>query len=115
MVETPLAIMGTYGRCPLPEFVAAARGRCRGAHFGVYDYSSALGIAPAQHGLRHPACDHARQVMQVAPAGTGVELSAGSTNGLPVPPRETVPRPWQLHYDDGRHSLAARFLHDWEF
>ena len=80
MVETPLAIMGTDGRCPLPEFVAAARGRCRGAHFGVYDYSSALGIAPAQHGLRHPACDHARQVMQVAAVteqGAGVRVAGG--------------------------------------
>ncbi len=114
MVETPLAIMGTDGRCPLPEFVAAARGRCRGAHFGVYDYSSALGIAPAQHGLRHPACDHARQVMQVALAGTGVELSAGSTNVLPVPPRENVRRAWQLHYNDVRHSLASGFYHGWD-
>ena len=72
MVETPRALLGPDGRCPLPALVAAARGRCVGVHFGVYDYSAALEIAPSHHGLRHPACDHARRVMQVALAGTGV-------------------------------------------
>lgn len=114
MVETPKAIMDSDGRGPLPELVAAARGRCRGVHFGVYDYSAALGIAPAHHGLRHPACDHARHVMQVALAGTGVELSAGSTNVLPVPPSENVVRAWRLHFDDVRHSLVNGFYHGWD-
>lgn len=114
MVETPKAIMDSDGRCPLPELVGAARGRCRGVHFGVYDYSAALGIAPAHHGLRHPACDHARHVMQVALVGTGVEVSAGSTNVLPVPPRENVVRAWRMHFDDVRHSLVSGFYHGWD-
>ena len=114
MVETPKAIMDSDGRCPLPELVGAARGRCRGVHFGVYDYCAALGIAPAHHGLRHPACDHARHVMQVALVGTGVALSAGSTNVLPVPPRENVLHAWRLHFDDVRHSLVSGFYHGWD-
>jgi citrate lyase beta subunit len=114
MVETPQAIIAPDGRCPLPDLVAAARGRCRGAHFGVYDYSAALGLAPAQHGLRHPACDHARHVMQVALAGSGVELSAGSTNVLPVPPHENVVRAWRLHFEDVRHALMSGFYHGWD-
>lgn len=114
MVETPRAIMATDGRCPLPDFVAAAHGRCRGVHFGVYDYSAALGIAPVHHGLRHPACDHARHTMLVALAGSGVELSAGSTNVLPVPPRENVIRAWRLHFDDVRHALVNGFYHGWD-
>ena len=114
MVETPQAIIAPDGRCPLPDLVAATRGRCRGVHFGVYDYSAALGIAPALHGLRHPACDHARHVMQVALANTGVELSAGSTNVLPVPPRETFVRAWRLHFDDVWHALTSGFYHGWD-
>ena len=114
MVETPQAIMAPDGRCPLPDLVAATRGRCRGVHFGVYDYSAALGIAPALHGLRHPACDHARHIMQVALAGTGVELSAGSTNALPVPPRENFVRAWRLHFDDVWHGLVSGFYHGWD-
>ena len=114
MVETPRAIVGTDGRCPLPELVAAAGGRCRGVHFGVYDYAAALGIAPLHHGLRHPSCDHARHIMQVALAGTDVELSAGSTNVLPVPPRDNVLRAWRLHFEDVRHSLVSGFYHGWD-
>ena len=114
MVETPRALLGPDGRCPLPALVAATRGRCVGLHFGVYDYLAALEIAPSHHGLRHPACDHARQVMQVALAGTGVLLSAGSTNVLPVPPRDQLLRAWRLHLQDVRHSLVSGFYHGWD-
>jgi citrate lyase beta subunit len=114
MIETPRAILGPDGRCPLPALVAATRGRCAGVHFGVYDYSAALEIAPSQHRLRHPACDHARHVMQVALAGTGVLLSAGSTNVLPVPPRDHLLRAWRLHFEDVRHSLVSGFYHGWD-
>ena len=34
--------------------------------------------------MEHPAADYAKDVMQVAVAGTGVHLSDGSTNILPV-------------------------------
>jgi citrate lyase beta subunit len=114
MVETPEAIVAPDGRCPLPAFVAAAGGRCRGVQLGVYDYSAALGLAPSHHGLRHPACDHARRVMQIALAGTGVELSAGSTNVLPVPPRDNLVDALRLHYDDVRFSLVSGFYHGWD-
>jgi citrate lyase beta subunit len=114
MVETPRAIVGSDGRCPLPALVAAAGGRCRGVHFGVYDYSAALGIAPVHQALRHPTCDHARHVMQAALAGSGVVLSAGSTNVLPVPPRDNVLRAWRLHFQDVRHSLVNGFYQGWD-
>src|SRR2546427_9498655 len=104
MVETPQAIIASDGRCPLPALVATAGGRCRGVHFGVYDYSAALDIAPAHHGLRHPACDHARSVMQVALAGSGGAPSAGSTNLLPIAPRDNVVRAWPLPLQGARPS-----------
>ena len=36
--------------------------------------------------MGHPACDFARQMMLVSLAGTGVHLSDGATNILPVGP-----------------------------
>ena len=62
--------------------------------------------------MRHPACDFAKHMMQVAFAGTGVLLSDGATNIMPVAPhtrrrtltaeqqrenRAAVHRAWQLH------------------
>jgi hypothetical protein len=52
--------------------------------------------------------------MQVALAGTDVELSAGSTNVLPVPPRDNVVRAWRLHFQDVRHALVSGFYHGWD-
>jgi len=114
MVETPRALLGPDGRSPLPALVAATRERCAGVHFGVYDYSAALEIAPFQQRLRHWVCDYARHVMRVALAGTGVVLSAGSTNVLPVPPRDHLLHAWRLHFQDVRHSLHSGFYHGWD-
>ena len=131
MVETPQSIVDAEGRCPLGAFVTAAGERCVAAHFGVYDYTASLNITAAQQRMRHPACDHARQVMQVALAGTGVWLSDGATTLMPVPRhrapagqslsaaqvaenRESVFGGWRMHYDDVRHSLAAAFYQGWD-
>src|SRR5207245_3628433 len=70
MVETPQSTVDAAGRCRPGDFVDDARGRCVAAHFGVYDYTAALNITAAEQRMQHPACDHARQVMQVALAGT---------------------------------------------
>jgi hypothetical protein len=132
MVETPQAIVGPDGTCPLPRLVEAARGRAIAAHFGTYDYTSGLGITAAHQRMDHPACDFARHAMQVALAGTGVWLSDGATNVLPIPPhratagapplapaaaaenRAVVHRAWRLHYDHVRHSLAHAYYQGWD-
>jgi hypothetical protein len=106
--------MGPDGRLPLPGLVRAARGRCVGVPFGVYDYTAALGITPAEQRMRHPACDAARQMMQIGLAGTGIPLSDGGTNVLPVGDRSAVVRAWKLHYDDVRHSLASAYYQGWD-
>ena len=41
--------------------------------------------------MSHPACDFAKHVMQVALAGTGVWLSDGATNIMPVGPHRATP------------------------
>ena len=115
MVETPFSIFDDRGAVSLPSLVAEGDGRVSAAHFGTYDYTASLGITAAHQHMRHPVCDFARGVMQVALAGSGVWLSDGATNVLPVGrDRDTIHRAWRLHYDDIRHSLTSGFYQGWD-
>ncbi|PKL75546.1 MAG: phosphoenolpyruvate kinase, partial [Candidatus Melainabacteria bacterium HGW-Melainabacteria-1] len=44
MIETTQSIFDSEGRVMLPRLLDAAAGRCRGAHFGTYDYTASCGI-----------------------------------------------------------------------
>jgi len=113
-VETPQVILGADGTAVVARCIPAARGRLTGLHYGTYDYSAALGIAAAQQSLEHPVADHARAVMQVAAAGTGVRLSDGSSNVLPVGGRDQVTQAWTLHARLVRRSLERGFYQGWD-
>jgi citrate lyase beta subunit len=114
-VETTEAIIDGEGRIGLRAIARAAGDRLTAAHFGVFDYTAALGLPPDQQRLDHPACDFARHVMQVAFAGTGVRLSDGSTN---VVPRNDGPDEvndtWAVHAAHVRHSLRHGFHQGWD-
>jgi citrate lyase beta subunit len=131
MVETTQAIINHRGESGLPLLVKAARGRCTAAHFGTYDYTASCQITAAHQHMTHPACDFARHTMQVALGGTGVWLSDGATNIMPVPAhrapaggalteeqeeenRRTVHRAWRLHYEHTQHSLVNAFYQGWD-
>jgi citrate lyase beta subunit len=132
MVETTQSIIGPDGEAALPRLVDAARGRCTGAHFGTYDYTAACNITAAHQNMAHPACDFAKHVMQVCLAGTGVALSDGATNVMPVGPHRTtkggsdlseaqreenrtvVHRAWRIAYQDIQHSLVNGFYQGWD-
>jgi uncharacterized protein DUF6986 len=114
MVETPQSIVGPRGEMALPTLVAAAGGRCRGAHFGVYDFTASLNITAMHQAPSHPACDWARHAMQVTLAGTGVTLSDGATNVMPVGPRAAVHHAWRTHYSDVRASLRQGYYQGWD-
>ena len=81
--------------------------------------------------MLHPACDFARHMMQVAFGGTGIWLSDGATNIMPIAPnraakgaeltaeqasenRAVVQRAWKLHYDHIWHSLTNAFYQGWD-
>ncbi|MBW0118093.1 DUF6986 family protein, partial [Pseudonocardia abyssalis] len=113
-VETPQSVLGPDGTSPLPRMIALARGRCTGLHYGTYDYSASLGIAAQHQSTEHPVADHAKAVMQVAAAGTGVRLSDGSTNVLPVGSRDDVRAAWSLHGRLVRRSLERGFHQGWD-
>jgi citrate lyase beta subunit len=113
-IETPQAILGADGTALVARMVHAAAGRCAGLHYGTYDYSAALGIAAAQQSMDHPVADHAKAVMQLAAAGTGVPVSDGSTNVLPVGDTAAVRAAWALHARLVRRSLERGFYQGWD-
>jgi citrate lyase beta subunit len=128
MVETTQSIFDSRGRSALPRLHAAADGRLVAAHFGTYDYTAGCDITAAHQKMRHPACDFAKHMMKVAFAGTGVMLSDGATNIMPVAPhrganlsddqkrenRSAVHAAWRIHADDVRHSLVNGFYQGWD-
>ena len=132
MIETPQSIFNQRGEINLLPLANALQGRCVAAHFGTYDYTAGRGITAAHQHMTHFACDFAREAMQVAFAGTGIWLSDGATNILPVPihppgkdpsalsasqideNRVAIHRAWKLHYDHIRHSLVNGFFQGWD-
>ena len=114
MVETTQAIVAPDGSAALPRFVAEGGGRIVAAHFGTYDYTAACSITAAHQHMLHPACDFAKRTMQVALAGTGIWLSDGATNVMPIGPRDVVHRAWRLHAEHIRHSLVNGFYQGWD-
>jgi len=131
MIETTQSIINHEGRINLPLLLEAARGRCTAAHFGTYDYTASCSITAAHQHMMHPACDFAKHMMQVSFAGTGLWLSDGATNIMPVGPhraaegaqltpnqidrnRAVVHRAWKLHYDHIQHSLVGGFYQGWD-
>ncbi|MGY8787219.1 MAG: DUF6986 family protein, partial [Fidelibacterota bacterium] len=131
MIETPQSILDSHGNSTLRTLVTAAHGRCVGAHFGVYDYTASTNITAEYQSITHPNCDFARHMMQVALGGTGIRLSDGATNIMPVGPhRPTEDKPltksqmaenkavvyhaWRLNFNDILHSLKNGYYQGWD-
>ena len=114
MIETPQSIIDAEGSSALIPLVKAGGGRVAGAHFGTYDYTALASITAAWQHMRHPVCDFAKHMMQVALAQSGVRLSDGATNIMPIGNRETVHRAWKQHFDDVTHSLVGGFYQGWD-
>ena len=83
-VETPQLILGPDGTSPVAQLPHAVPGRISGLHYGTYDYSPPCRSPREYQSMEHPVADFAKEVMQLAVAGTGIRLSDGSTNIIPV-------------------------------
>jgi citrate lyase beta subunit len=127
MVETTQSILDPSGRAMLPRLHDSAGERLIGAHFGTYDYTANYDITAAHQRMGHPACDFAKHMMKLAFAGTGVALSDGATNIMPIGPhrgqlsdeqkaenRDAVHAAWRLHTEDVRRSLVNGFYQGWD-
>lgn len=128
MIETTQSIFNTEGKANILSLVQAGKGRCKAAHFGVYDYTASCDVTAKLQAMRHPVCDFARHMMKVSLAGTGVWLSDGATNVMPVEIHKekklsakqkkenirSVHNAWRLMYEDVTHSLNNAFYQGWD-
>jgi citrate lyase beta subunit len=127
MIETTQTIIDADGSNQVRLLAAAARGRCRSAIFGTYDYTATCNITAAHQTHTHPASDFARHVLQVACAGTGLTISDGATTVMPIGPHKgeltnqqvlentaVVHSAWKLHYDNIQHSLRHAYYQGWD-
>jgi len=78
--------------------------------------------------MAHPVCDFAHHMTKVALGGTGIFLSDGATNVMPVPPNrgeklskeklkenmDSVHNAWRIGYGHTMHSLINGFYQGWD-
>ena len=128
MIETPRAIIDEKGRVALAGLIEASNGRCRSAHFGAYDYTSALGISAAYQHLGHDACNFARQMMLVTLSPLGIRLVDSVTTKMPAvmhkepkltddqknENRRSVHAGWREHFENVSSSMANGFYQSWD-
>jgi citrate lyase beta subunit len=128
MIETTQSVFGARGQAAIAELIDAGKGRIVAAHFGTYDYTASCSITAAHQGMTHPVCDFAKHVMQVTLAQTGIWMSDGATNIMPVAPhkgdsltleqqlenRAAIYHAWLLHASQVRHSLVGGFYQGWD-
>ncbi|GAA4394029.1 DUF6986 family protein [Tsukamurella soli] len=113
-IESPQAIVGPDGGATVARAIHLAAGRCRGLHYGTYDYSAACGIAGRYQSLDHPVADHAKAVMLAAAAQTGVWVCDGSTQVTPVGTDEQVRAALQRHFRLVTRALERGFYQGWD-
>jgi citrate lyase beta subunit len=128
MVEATQIIMDDEGRNPLLRIIRSSEGRCIAAHFGTYDYTASCGITAKYQTMDHSVCDFAHHMTKVALGGTGIFLSDGATNVMPVAPhrgddlteeqleenRQSVHNAWRIGYNHTMHSLINGFYQGWD-
>ena len=128
MVEATQIIMDDEGRNPLMKIIRASEGRCIAAHFGTYDYTASCGITAKYQTMSHPVCDFAHHMTKVALGGTGIFLSDGATNVMPIGPhrgenltakqleenQKAVHHAWRVGYNHSMHSLINGFYQGWD-
>jgi len=128
MIETTQSIIGPDGTNAMRKMVEAGKGRCIGVHFGTYDYTASCNVTANYQAMDHNVCDFAHNMMRVALGQTGVFMSDGATNVMPVGPHRgkdlteeqkaeniaVVHKAWKLGYGHIRHSLWKGFYQGWD-
>ncbi len=128
MVETTQAVINKDGVNPLRSFVEASKGRMIATAFGTYDYTAACNITAKYQDMGHAVCDFAHHFMKVSLGATGIWLSDGATNVMPIGPhrgnnltleqeaenKTVVHRSWKKAYDHTRYSLWKGLYQGWD-
>jgi HpcH/HpaI aldolase/citrate lyase family len=113
-VPVELQIETARGAQRVDALVAAAGSRAAGLHYGTYDYSAGLGIAPDQQRADHPAAEHAKHLMQLAGAAAGVPVCDGSSAILAVGDRDAVLAAWRVQARIVRRALELGITQGWD-
>ena len=111
-VETAQGVLDGAGRVTAPLLIAAGSGRVTGLHFGTYDFTAGLGVSPQDQRIDAPIADAAKDLLQLAAAGTGVAVSDGSSNILPVGDR--VHHAWRTHAQLVDRALTRGLWQGWD-
>lgn len=128
MVETTQAVINKDGKNPLRTFVEASKGRMKATAFGTYDYTASCNITARYQDMGHAVCDFAHHFMKVALGATGIWLSDGATNVMPIGPhrgdnldkdqleenQRIVHQSWKKAFDHTRHSLWKGLYQGWD-
>ncbi len=128
MVETTQAVIDPDGKNPLRRFVTASNGRMIATAFGTYDYTAACNITAKYQDMGHAVCDFAHHFMKVSLGATGIWLSDGATNVMPIGPhrgdnltpeqiaenKSVVKRSWKKAFDHTRYSLWKGLYQGWD-
>ena len=128
MVETTQSVINKDGKNPLRTYVEASKGRMIATAFGTYDYTAACNITAKYQDMGHAVCDFAHHFMKVSLGATGIWLSDGATNVMPIGPhrgaklsakqikenKEVVHRSWKKAYDHTRYSLWKGLYQGWD-
>ncbi|MFT3716997.1 MAG: aldolase/citrate lyase family protein [Gordonia sp. (in: high G+C Gram-positive bacteria)] len=113
-IESPHIVLGADGTAGVARAIRRSEGRCTALHFGTYDYTTALGVAPRYQSLAHPTADHAKNVMMLAAAQAGVWVSDGSTQVIPQGTEEEVTSALVRHFDLVTRSLTGGIYQGWD-
>ncbi len=128
MVEQTQAVIDKDGKNPLRDFVLASKGRMIATAFGTYDYTAHCNITAKYQDMGHAVCDFAHHFMKVSLGATGIWLSDGATNVMPIGPhrgndltpeqiaenRTVVHRSWKKAFNHTRYSLWKGLYQGWD-
>jgi citrate lyase beta subunit len=128
MVEQTQAVIDKEGKNPLRDFVLASKGRMIATAFGTYDYTAHCNITAKYQDMGHAVCDFAHHFMKVSLGATGIWLSDGATNVMPIGPHRgknltkeqqienkmVIHRSWKKAYDHTRYSLWKGLYQGWD-
>ncbi|WP_375482010.1 DUF6986 family protein [uncultured Jatrophihabitans sp.] len=104
-LDSPQAVVGADGTALLARMLHSGAGRCVGLTLDPAGFTAAAGGGPTDGSV----ADHARAVLVLATAGTGVPVSDGTAGMVPAGPRTQVHAAWSAHLALVRHALEAGF------
>ena len=118
---------GFYPYVPI-VFVDASKGRMIATAFGTYDYTASCNITAKYQDMGHGVCDFAHHFMKVALGSTGIWLSDGATNVMPIGPhrgtnltekqlsenKAVVHKNWKKAFEHTRYSLWKGMYQGWD-